>query len=537
MNLEAVETLLLAGDLPLALVALALATLVSEDLACIAAGLLVAAGKLTFGPAVGACFIGIFAGDLLLVAAGRGLGRGVLERWPLRGRVGPEALARAERWFLQRGAWVIVASRFMPGTRLPTYVAAGVLRMPWLRFTGWFALACALWTPLLVGVAAAAGQAALGWFQAWTRVTIGLLVAGLVVWVLAQLGIQALTWRGRRLMLGKWRRLTRWEFWPRWAVYPPVVVYCCWLALRYRGATLFTAVNPGMGAGGGLVGESKSEILTGLAAVGERVAPWTLVRRGDDVTRRETVSAFVAVHGWPVVLKPDVGERGSGVVIARDEAGVCAALAAEPRELIAQRYVPGVEFGVFYVRRPGAECGGIFAVTDKRMVTLVGDGVSTIETLILADARAVCMGGFFLNHFTARLDEVPSAGAKLVLTELGTHCRGAVFLDGAPWVTPALSAEVERVSRAYAGFYFGRYDVRTPSAEAFQRGEFTVIELNGLTSEATSIYDPKYTVWHGWRVLCQQWSLAFSIGADNRARGAKVWTVAEVIALLRKADA
>ena len=535
MNLVPVETFLLAGELPLAWVALALATLVSEDLACIAAGLLVAAGKLAFGPAVLACFSGILAGDLLLVGAGRWLGRGVLTRWPVRGRVSAEAVERAERWFLRRGAWVILASRFMPGTRLPTYVAAGILRMPWLRFTGWFALACALWTPLLVGVAAVAGQAALGWFQAWARVTLGLVVTGLVVWVAAQLGVQAMTWRGRRLLLGQWRRLTRWEFWPSWAVYPPVVAYCFWLALRYRGATLFTAVNPSMGAGSGLVGESKSGILTGLAGAGERVAAWTLIGPGTEAERWDQVRPFAATHGWPVVLKPDVGERGSGVVIARDEARARAALAADARPLIAQRFVPGVEFGVFYVRLPGAAHGEIFAITDKRMVTLVGDGQRTLETLILADERAVCMGVFFLEQFRARLDEVPAAGAPVVLTELGTHCRGAVFLDGAALVTPELSAAVERVSRAYEGFYFGRYDVRTPSAEAFQRGEFTVIELNGLTSEATSIYDPRHSVWHGWGVLCRQWGLAFAIGAANRARGAKVWTVAEVWALLNRA--
>jgi hypothetical protein len=157
-----------------------------------------------------------------------------------------------------------------------------------------------------------------------------------------------------------------------------------------------------------------------------------------------------------------------------------------------------------------------------------------LETLVLADDRSVCIGGFFLVEFRARLDEVPQAGERVVLTELGTHCRGAVFLDGADLITPLLSAEVERVSRTYEGFYFGRYDVRTPSAEALMRGEFTLIELNGLTSEATSIYDPRHSVWHGWWVLCRQWRLAFAIGAANRARGAKVWTVTEVWALLRK---
>jgi membrane protein DedA with SNARE-associated domain/pimeloyl-ACP methyl ester carboxylesterase len=515
------------------LVLLMVATLVSEDLACIAAGLLVAAGKLTFGPAVTACFAGIFIGDLLLVLAGRALGRRVLTRWPLRGRVSNESVARAERWFARRGAWVVLASRFMPGTRLPTYVAAGVLRMPWGKFALWFALACALWTPLLVGAAALAGNAVLGWFQVWTQAVGWMIAAGIVVWLVAKIGVQAATWRGRRLLLGKWRRLTRWEFWPMWAVYPPVVVYCGWLAVKHRGATVFTAANPGIGAGGGLVGESKSEILTGLSGAGDAVAEWVRVDGGETDARWGVVKRFVETHGWPVVLKPDVGERGSGVVIARDEEQARSALAGEPGVLIAQRYVAGVEFGVFYVRKPDAERGEIFAVTDKRMVELTGDGRSTLEELILGDDRAVCMGRFFLEKFAARLDEVSMKGERVVLTELGTHCRGAVFLDGAELVTPELSAEVERVSRTFEGFYFGRYDVRTASAEAFQRGEFKVIELNGLTSEATSIYDPKHSVWHGWRVLCRQWALAFEIGAANRGRGAKVLTVREIRELLR----
>ncbi len=533
--MEWVEAYLLDGYGMLALVALAGATLVSEDLACIAAGLLVAAGKLAFGPAVAACFAGIFIGDLLLVGAGRVLGRGALARWPLRGRVSDAAVARAERWFAERGAWVIVASRFMPGTRLPTYVAAGVLRMPWGKFAPWFALACALWTPLLVGAAAWAGEAVLGWFEVWTQAVGWLLVTGVVVWAVATIGVRAATWRGRRLLLGKWRRLTRWEFWPRWAVYPPVVVYCLWLAVKHRGATVFTAVNPGIGAGGGLVGESKSEILTGLAGAGDAVAEWVRVDGGNAEARWDVVKGFAETHGWPVVLKPDVGERGWGVVIARDEAQARAALAGEPGVLIAQRYVAGVEFGVFYVRIPGAERGEVFAVTDKRMIGLTGDGRSTLEELILGDERAVCMGRFFLEKFAERLDEVPGPGERVELTELGTHCRGAVFLDGAELVTPELRAETERVSRVFEGFYFGRYDVRTASAEAFRRGEFTVIELNGLTSEATSIYDPKHSVWFGWRVLCRQWALAFEIGAANRARGAKVLTLKEIWGLLRRA--
>ena len=107
-----------------------------------------------------------------------------------------------------------------------------------------------------------------------------------------------------------------------------------------------------------------------------------------------------------------------------------------------------------------------------------------------------------------------------------------MFLDGSHLVTPALTTAIGRVSRAQAGFHFGRYDVRAPSVEAFQRGEFTVIELNGLTSESTNIYDPQHSVWFGWRVLGRQWRLAFAIGAENRARGSIPLTWREVWALV-----
>lgn len=513
---------------------LAASTFVSEDLACVAAGLLVAQGAMDYAPATAACFTGIFVGDLVLVALGRTVGRKSLAAAPLRWWVKPEAVARAEQWFARRGARLILSSRFMPGTRLPTYVAAGVLDVPIHRFIGWFVLSCLLWTPLLVGGAMVFGAVVGDWLQDWAGAVPAALAVGLGAWGLIRLGTGLSTWRGRRRLLGRWRRLTRWEYWPRWAVYPPVVGYIVWLGLRHRCLTLFTAVNPGIGAGGGLVGESKAEILGGLAGAGAAVARWTLVPPGVVATRAAAVEAFMQREAldWPVVLKPDVGERGDGVVIARSLDEVTAAVAAQPGGLIAQAYVPGVEFGVFYYRIPDAERGEILAVTEKRLTTVRGDGRRTLEELILADDRAVGMAEFFLTKWADRLPEIPAAGETVALGELGTHCRGAIFFDGGHLVTPALAAAVERVSRTFAGYHFGRYDLRTVSAEALRRGEFTVIELNGLTSEATSIYDPKNSVWVGWKTLMQQWRIAFNIAAINRHRGAQILSLREVIQLV-----
>jgi len=104
----------------------------------------------------------------------------------------------------------------------------------------------------------------------------------------------------------------------------------------------------------------------------------------------------------------------------------------------------------------------------------------------------------------------------------GTHCRGAVFLDGSRWKTPELESAVDEISRSFDGFHFGRFDLKAPSHEHFMRGEqIQVLELNGATSEATHIYDPANTLTDAYRVLFEQWRLAFEIGAANREKGAR----------------
>src|SRR5262249_13048040 len=117
------------GMAAIALVTLiAAATLVSEDLTCIGAGVMAAQGRIDLGLAVFACFLGVFVGDLLLFLAGRRLGRPAVERAPLKWFIRSENVERASAWFSRRGGAVILASRFTPGMRLPTYFAAGLLR-------------------------------------------------------------------------------------------------------------------------------------------------------------------------------------------------------------------------------------------------------------------------------------------------------------------------------------------------------------------------------------------------------------------------
>lgn len=530
---------------------LAAATLVGEDLTCVAAGLLVSHGKLSFLTAATACLVGIFIGDLLLVLIGRLLGRRILERAPFRWVLTAQALDRSQRWFTAQGTKVVLASRFVPGSRLPLFLAAGILRAPFARVAIALALAGAVWTPILVGLSAWTGGAVLARFRSYERVALPAILAAIaVVFLFGHLVVPLFTWRGRRLFLSRWRRLTRWEFWPVWVFELPVLLYGIWLGLRHRHLTVFTAVNPGIPSGG-FVEESKSGILRGLAralagasstsAPVAQIARFVLVDLPDDPEARlGRLRAALREAGLdlPVVLKPDVGERGRGVAVVRSEAEMREYLAQASRRLIVQEYVPGEEFGVFYVRHPAEAKGRVISITGKRFPVVVGDGRRRLEELILADDRAVCMAPYYLEANFARLDEIPAADERVQLVEIGNHCRGTVFFDGGEHLTPELESAIDAMARGFEGFHFGRFDLRVPSVEHFRAGRgMKILELNGVSSEATHIYAPGASLLAAYRTLFEQWRLAFEIGAANAALGARPTTLRALARLMRHRQA
>ncbi|MDX1389458.1 MAG: hypothetical protein R3344_09735 [Acidobacteriota bacterium] len=319
-------------------------------------------------------------------------------------------------------------------------------------------------------------------------------------------------------------------------LYAPVVMYVAWLGLRFRGPTVFTAANPAFPAGG-VVGESKADILDALLAGGAPVACFRRLPASLTTTERwDRCLEFVRLKGFPVVLKPDVGERGRGVCIAHNLEALRRGLAGANRDWLVQEYVPGPEFGLFYCRYPDERRGRLLAITVKRMPAVEGDGRRTLKQLILDDERARCIARVYLGANADRLEKVPAAGERVTLVDIGSHCRGAIFLDGDRLRTDRLEEAVEAMARSVPGFSFGRFDIRVPSATALRRGqELRILELNGVTSECTNIYDPSHGVVDAWRVLFRQWRIAFEIGNAHRRAGARAAKPSELIAMIGRA--
>jgi len=500
------------------LLLLAAGTLVSEDLTCIGAGLLVRRGQLHWSAAVAGCFMGIYVGDLGLWVMGNLLGRQVLRIDWLARRVSGERLQMLGAWFDRHSAASVFAARFLPGTRLPIYVAAGALGRKGAHFALWSLLAALLWTPILVLLAASLGDTFAGPFKRFVGAGwLSLLLAALISIILLRLVSQLTTEIGRAKLFAAVSRIWRWEFWPTWLFYMPLAPWIAWLSLRWRGFTTITAANPGI-LHGGFVGESKSQIMTALNG-SNHVSLTILIELGGLDQRVAKVERLC--WDWPIILKPDVGQRGAGVKLAKSLDDARRYFTENNGAVIAQPYHAGpFEAGIFYYRYPGETQGRILSITDKQFPVVIGDGVASLEELVWRDKRLRMQGRTFLARHQRERERVLASHEIFRLAIAGNHCQGTLFRDGGHLLTPALERAVDRVAQSFQGFYFGRFDVRYTDIERFKAGDdFTVIELNGVTSESTNIYDPHWSLLRAYCTLFRQWTILFRIGAMNRRLG------------------
>lgn len=141
-----------AGNPLLLFGALLLLTFVFEDVVVVAAGLI--AGRMLIDPSVTllALVIGTLAGDLGLHAAGRWLAN-----WRYIQKLRTPAVERLEGRLQRHGLWAVALARFVPGTRLPVFLASGLFRLPSGPTSLVIAGTTIVWTPLLFLLSFGAG--------------------------------------------------------------------------------------------------------------------------------------------------------------------------------------------------------------------------------------------------------------------------------------------------------------------------------------------------------------------------------------------
>ena len=313
-----------------------------------------------------------------------------------------------------------------------------------------------------------------------------------------------------------------------------VWVYPVWilLAIRARSFFFFSAANPKI-TNGGFLCESKKDIHN---IMDKRLYPRTM--HFEPGVSIEQVLSELKDNGFdfPLIGKPDTGGRGRGVKLLENEEDCAVYVSHSLVNFHIQQFIPYKnEVGVFYYRLPGKEKGKITGIVRKEFLSVTGDGISTLNELILKDDRAVLQMNSLQNIYQDKLELILPIGEKKLLVPYGNHARGAKFIDDTHLIDTQLTYVINDICSGIEDFYFGRLDIRFDNWEDFKNGrEFSVIEVNGAGAEPTHMYDPRHSIFFAWKEILKHWLILNRVSILNHRRGERYLTVKEGLAMFRE---
>lgn len=323
-------------------------------------------------------------------------------------------------------------------------------------------------------------------------------------------------------------KLTNREFFPSWVIQFPLFFYVPYLMLRARAIGFFSAANPAIYAGG-LIGERKHDIydITPSAYL-----PITIYCERSVPTEEMLRRIAEAGISYPLIAKPDIGERGIMVRKIKDEAALIAYIEqCKPvMDFLFQEFIDyPLEAAVYYIRKPSEPKGQIFSLCLKKFLSVTGDGKLTLRQLIEAYPRAILVKERMFKLHAEHLETILPIGEELLLEPIGNHVRGTTFLNGEADIDEQLASTFDQITAQIKGLYFCRYDLKCTSMADLKAGRnIKVVEINGVGAEPAHIYDPNYTLWKTWVTLIRQFRLMYEVAKENHALGTPYMSLAEL---------
>lgn len=285
-------------------------------------------------------------------------------------------------------------------------------------------------------------------------------------------------------------RLTQWEHWPAIVYYIPLLPFFFIRSLKAGHIIFFFIANPGLLYSGNGT-ESKFKTL-GLLPEGLKPKSWLVSKSTDlDVVEKK----FKALDfRFPVIAKPDIGFRGYLVKKINGMAELKSYLKKVNEDIIIQEFVPyEKELGIFYHRFPGQARGKVTSITIKKFIQVTGDGKKTLSGLIRKDERAFLYYDLFEKIHKEKMGFVYPKGEIITLSVIGNHSKGTQFINGNHLIDARLESFVDGICNKIEGWYYGRLDIKYETFEKLLEGQsFKILEMNGIISEPTHIYDASH---------------------------------------------
>ncbi len=255
--------------------------------------------------------------------------------------------------------------------------------------------------------------------------------------------------------------------------------------------------------------------------------PTSLVKATlSDTQKHQFILNFVAAHSYPVILKSDVGCVGKGIVKISSEADLDKKIPLLLGDYIVQKFTPyPYECGIFYIRENGVP--SITGINKKHFPTVIGNGKDNLSSLAKNHQRYTHHWQSFLQYLDQSL--VPIDGESVRLSFIGSHTLGCMFTDDSHLLTPELERATFEVFVDQPGFNFGRVDVKAESEAAFKAGKFVVIEVNGVASLPTHMFDPKFNVFQAYKIFFEHAKYLARIASEHKKQAMNLLTYKQIL--------
>lgn len=322
--------------------------------------------------------------------------------------------------------------------------------------------------------------------------------------------------------------LFQWRKWPMELLFFPLTLYVLFIgSLRSRRLFYFSAANPKVSLGG-FAGDSKSQILESV--------PLPFHLRMLPVHASEHPDAVLAkIHAggltFPLYAKPDLGEAGFLVRRLNTEQDWQHYHQSINVPYLVQEPAEGkLELAVLVHHADGML--QVSSVTERKALKVTGDGQSTLRELLKRQGEG--NNRKLMQSFTVHPEAVPVAGERLEPGPAGNLFYGTEMIHRQDLETTDCRAIFENLNATVGLFNYGRYDIRCVDEDHFRRGDFKVLEINGVKGEPLHMYDKRYDLAFAYREIFRHWEIILKISRREIAGGARCPGILEGAKILRR---
>lgn len=272
--------------------------------------------------------------------------------------------------------------------------------------------------------------------------------------------------------------------------------------VRFRSMTFFSVANPAIDLGGMLT-DRKTDFY--------ELAPQDKIPATTIVTTLDAATIFMQANNltFPIIIKPNVGYKGMDVkkIDRIDELeSFFNRTGLQKKEWIIQEFVSAEkEFSVLVYKHPRSQKYGISSFVEKKYPTVSADGKRTYRQLIDEYKNPFLKKEYARKKYATLLDTIPQKDKKIILDHIGNYSRGAKFYSLNEQITSDMEAIFYDQYKNQDGLNFFRIDCKADSVENCQKGNYKILEINGMKAEPLHIYDPKYSFLHNTIELVKHW--------------------------------